>query len=115
MRRCLFTFFSAVSLLLCVAVCVLWVRTYDYWTDRLERYDPHWGWGLYLAGGRVSCLWYVTDETTQMMPKALWHERRRTMYDFHSPLTGSGTAFRFAGFQYESLAKRSGFTYWHAV
>jgi hypothetical protein len=26
MRRKLFTFFSALSLLLCVVVCVLWVR-----------------------------------------------------------------------------------------
>jgi hypothetical protein len=34
-RRRLFTFCSAVSLLLCVAVCVLWVRSYfiaDSWT-----------------------------------------------------------------------------------
>src|SRR3954464_6050827 len=28
MKRKLFTFFSALSLLLCAAVCVLWVRSY---------------------------------------------------------------------------------------
>ena len=30
-RRRLFTLASAVSLLLCVAVCVLWVRSWSYW------------------------------------------------------------------------------------
>jgi hypothetical protein len=37
MRRKLFTFFSAVSLLLCVAVCVLWVWSRS--TTLYETYD----------------------------------------------------------------------------
>jgi hypothetical protein len=36
MIRRLFTLLSALSLLLCVATCVLWVRSYQVW-DRLEQ------------------------------------------------------------------------------
>ena len=37
MRRRLFTFFSALSLLLCLAVCGLWVRSYWH-SDPIEHY-----------------------------------------------------------------------------
>ena len=37
LARHLFTLCSAVSLLMCVAVCVLWVRSYRVW-DRVQQY-----------------------------------------------------------------------------
>ena len=40
-RRGLFTLCSAVSLLLCAAVCVLWVRSYR-WTEGVEREVIPW-------------------------------------------------------------------------
>src|SRR4051794_21240423 len=41
MKRKLFTFFSALTLLLCVAVCVLWVRS--YWRDE-NRWGDEFSW-----------------------------------------------------------------------
>jgi hypothetical protein len=58
MRRHLFTLCSALSLLLCVAVCVLWAQSYSYMGSvNWIRADGHFTWlmsehgGLYLARG----------------------------------------------------------------
>jgi hypothetical protein len=50
MRRRLFTFCSALSLLLFVAVGVLWVRSYRV-SDRVGWYEQHWAGDRLCAGG----------------------------------------------------------------
>src|SRR5688500_18191657 len=57
MRRKLLTFASGLSLLLCVAVCLLWVRSYPV-SDNVQRYrlspgDPKELYQLFTAPGAV--------------------------------------------------------------
>ena len=40
MKRRLFTLCSALSLLLCAAVCVLWVRSYGHWAGAIPFGEP---------------------------------------------------------------------------
>ena len=85
--RHLFTLCSAASLLLCVAVCVLWVRSYrpgdaiSY--DRRGRWSAHDRVGLTLAGGHV--IIGATENWTGV-PEGL---RRRDL----SPLEAAGDWF----------------------
>ena len=61
MRRCLFNFAAAVSLALCLAMVVLWVRS-DWVPESLTRYtmreDAEWVWGRELVfwsdSGRIT-------------------------------------------------------------
>jgi hypothetical protein len=57
----LFTLFAAVSLLLCIAVCVLWVRSYSMYTfDSYASNLPgkghvvHWEFNVTLDRGTIS-------------------------------------------------------------
>ena len=120
-RRRLFTFLSALSLLLCVAVCVLWVRSYryvsywdshEYWTDqgRAHRLES---WAVSYRGKFCyahSALWSEDPLALQLIAKnagahgkALdtvadpsWHSRRAS--------TGFLANTR-AGFGFESLSQ----------
>lgn len=110
MRRRLFNVCSAVSLLLLVAVCGLWVRTRGHSVDRLERYEPLWGWGLYLQHGRLSCSWYVSDGGGEMDPMPLRHGRFRTPGNFHPSHPGTETDISFGGVRYAHAVPWPG---WH--
>jgi hypothetical protein len=114
-KRRLRNLLAVLSLLLCVAAVAMWVRTANYWTDRLERYQERSGWALYLARGRVSCRWYSRKGNSLMVPKALWHERRRVNYDFHSPLPNADVALSLAGFHYGHMGKTPAIDYWLVV
>jgi hypothetical protein len=91
-RRRLFTF-SAVLLLLCVAVCVLWVRSYRY-TDSLA-----WPWSarrhaqLHSARGGFAYMDMASSTPRQ------WFSGFKSMYikpkDRDRPMAGTG----FAGFR----------------
>jgi hypothetical protein len=106
---------TLVSLLVCLAAVGLWVRTADYWTDRLERYEERSGWAVYLARNRVSCRWYSRKGRSLMAPRALWHERRRVNYDFHSPLPNADVAMSLAGFHYGHATTDPGVDHWLVV
>jgi hypothetical protein len=82
-RRRLFTLLSAVSLLLCVAVCLLWVRSYfvtDYW-ERVEVLD---GGGRDISGDDPKVAGALPELTStvwtaQTLRGAVWLERRRSI------------------------------------
>ena len=53
MKRRLLNLLTALSLLLCVAVCVLWVRS--YWRNDVTSYEPN-PWELWSASSRPSAV-----------------------------------------------------------
>ena len=73
-KRRLVNLLSLLSLLLCLAVVALWVRSYGG-TDRLERYERTSGWGYYLCRGYFTATWYFTDGRSGMVPMPLKYER----------------------------------------
>jgi hypothetical protein len=84
MRRTLFTFFSAVSLLLCVAACVFWVRS--YWRgDRVDafvypyQYRQTPAWSIALISGKGGLGLSVAHNCRYYADEARWRreiERR---------------------------------------
>jgi hypothetical protein len=96
LARHLFTFLSAVSLLLCVMVCALWVRSYrqtattilDYDRFQLTRFDPAY-WCVSTEGGLL--LFRQTGQTYGLVP-----------------LNG----FRKAGFSFEGSRGNNGSMWW---
>jgi hypothetical protein len=75
MTRRLLNLLTAVSLLLCVAVCVLWVRSYwvrDQWTYRWREVhgdnDTFGAFGLTLLGGQVWAGYWWQDNTHLRRP-----------------------------------------------
>ena len=70
MRRRLFNFFSAASLLLCVAVCVLWVRSYRRFDDVVyvarHRVDNFCS---YRCRFFVQLGWSTTDQLARSAPR----------------------------------------------
>jgi hypothetical protein len=82
MTRRLLNLLTALSLLLCVAVCVVWVRSYGVW-DMVEWFWPtgevtESGWSrrrgieMTSAHGWV-CLSYVRDSESKYVPDVLEH------------------------------------------
>lgn len=94
MRRKLFTFFSALSLLLCLAVCVMWVRGPSYRLQlypfvSISEFNPTWrGYalspGFYVEWGgitQVASYWFLFVHTLVApiwwLNDRLKHMRRR--------------------------------------
>ena len=63
MRRLLLAFFSAVSLLFCLAACVVWVRSYST-ADRFVNGYPKPRLVVFVAAGGVSVGWYRMERPT---------------------------------------------------
>ena len=90
MLRRLFTFLSAASLLLCVAVCVLWVRSVSFQED-VWYIAPHWMVRTYSGNGRLD-VWYVRPGGRSVNPG--W-QHRTTEYPGGYPVVVFGDRFKF--------------------
>ena len=102
MKRRLLNLLTALSLLLCVAVVVLWVRSYGG-TDRLERYQRTSGGGLYLCRGYFTAGWYTTDGRSGMAPMPLKYERVTANMEPHrTPLKSADRDWALVGFRFSS-------------
>jgi hypothetical protein len=105
-----FTALSALSLLLCVAVCVLWVRSYSHVTSLVLHRDPDgagerlWELNSLLGGFYLSTMRFPAGPYPQATTKRV--------LDVALPeiaLHAQSPRFAFAGFQYQS-EKPWGFT-----
>ena len=74
MRRRLLNLLTLLSLLLCVVVVALCVRSYGG-TDRLELLERTSGWGVYLCRGHFTVTTYRTGATSEMEPMPLKYQR----------------------------------------
>lgn len=98
MKRRVFTILSAVSLLMFVAVCVLWVRS--YWVkDNLTWVRPDKGW--IVASGRgllvVNFLWF-RDVPARPRPPWRFEWERQSASSWQRP---AGGVVRRIGFGYD--------------
>jgi hypothetical protein len=90
-RRRLFTLCSALSLLLCVAVCVLWVRSHlvgEQLRWESETTDPPtvvWAWSFASDGGRAG-VYFKREHVLSLSPQEYAGWRR--MYQRYPPRTG---------------------------
>ena len=92
----------ALSLPLCVATAVLWVRSYGG-TDRFERYHRTSGWGLYLSRGHFTAGWYTTDGKSGIVPMPLKYQRVKARTEPHrTPLANADRDWALAGFRFAS-------------
>jgi hypothetical protein len=94
MRRKLFGFFATMSLLLCLATCVLWVRS--YWrTDAVHLAGTSADWNVRSNHAGLTVSQVVHEPSGQ----AQWHTSSESAYalDPSSPMYG------FAGFSHEHI------------
>jgi hypothetical protein len=94
-RRKFFTFFSALSLLLCVAVCVLWVRSLQV-MDAVGRMDERLFVSVMSSRGRLNVRVQPVERSNE---NVIWEYR-----PFPAPPAADGAwrAWRFGGFDAQS-------------
>jgi hypothetical protein len=69
MIRRLLTLTSAMSLLLCAATVLLWFDTRSG-IERFTKFEPMFGWDVFVGGGRAAVTWYVGD--ARVVASVLW-------------------------------------------
>jgi hypothetical protein len=126
MLRRLVSILSALSLAFCIAICVLWVRSYyavdavdcrcidaaveenssDWWTKGVEIGSSR---GV-LAFNHFSLVWAQNWPTTRQ-PAGNWQWRLKIGRDDISVIPADGRQFRFTGYQ-PTQAERLGFGAW---
>jgi hypothetical protein len=102
MRRRLLKVLTALSLLLCVAVCVQWAQGRSA-IDAYEDYRPRFGWGLYTGGGRVVLECYFGSDRAEMVPRAYAHRRLPLAFGpilDQRDAEGTGFDFNHGGFRF---------------
>jgi hypothetical protein len=115
MIRRLFTVVSALSLLLCVGTCVLWVRS--YWRHDVVRRDNEWtqtrprayrvmDWVFYSSRGRAGFVSVAINDATAREADTVPVPRPMTWESFPAesfPTHGPPTWYRDLGFSLSSL------------
>jgi hypothetical protein len=84
MKRCFFNIFSALLLLLCVAMAVLWVRS--YWVQIMWSYRGESG-GTYFVRSNDGCIEVMDTKGITALPRTGFHE---------FPADDSSNVFRWA-------------------
>src|SRR5437870_2667137 len=107
--RRLLNLLAVLSLLLCAAVAVLWVRSYGG-TDRLELAERTSGWGVYLCRGHFTATSYHSDGKSGMVPVPLNYERVTANMEPHHGLQNAGRDWSAAGFRFARRDTDDGFT-----
>lgn len=107
MRRRLFTFFSALSLLLFVATCALWLRS--YWVGEMVWWGRAPGRKVGLLSSMGQCAVYYDPPTSADVEPPQWHysnagswaglKRRAAWYLADPGVRSHGPAFGFALFR----------------
>ena len=79
--RHLFTILSALSLLLCVGTCVLWVRSYSVWDEVVWDARNTYGSTLSIASLRGRVNLSLTREDGRQASKSTWMHQSRSADD----------------------------------
>ena len=98
-RRKLFNFAAAVSLVLCVAAVVMWIRT-RHGSEGLQGSSEQLGWDVILERGNLSVEWNRAGGRSVFEVMPLTHRRENSFFElYQTPLHGPGLDYRFAGFR----------------
>src|SRR3954454_23861034 len=76
-RRRLLNLLTMLSLLLCVAVCVLWVRS-QWVTDHWWSTRPGWALGVHVPLGSINFGWRTYSDPSGALPLGFRHDTDRS-------------------------------------
>ena len=105
MKRRLFSILFVVSLLLLLAVCALWVRSY-WQADCLSRFDGGVQRGIMSTRGRVS-LWRAENTTVREHPDQVWGMWSGAASDLEEFRILPSSYRQFVGFGYAEWSSQS--------
>jgi hypothetical protein len=98
-RRRIFSLASLLSLLLCVATVVLWIRTRGG-SEGLQQSSEQLGWDVIFERGNLSVEWDRAGDESVFEVMPLTHRQEDSFFEaYQTPLHGLGFDYKFAGFR----------------